>query len=577
MADELQNQQGQSSSGAYGATGAVLGAAVGGVGAHYLTRPKSKYTSHEDIINEAKDSADFSSKLEKAEGEEKDFLKAAKDVADEKGRAEKAWDDGLEAFKKNNTQGVQDSDEIKDLVKKQEEYRKTVADLEAKQPAADPVSKTVKKDPIGLIRQNTKKLNEASEELKALKASGAPKESIDAVKQRIGKYQQRIDNLYKTILDNVEFKGTEEEIKAAKAALKAELQGYAQEYMAAYDNFASVAPGHNCVVAKQNIAKEKQAMEEALKAIKEASAYDLTSVAGDKNVFFRRADAIIKGEESRLKALEKMLENYNKASNTSTTTTFFDRLNWLINGRNLPEGDDKKAIQKFINGLSDDQKKLLKGQEVTKESLEELINASKEKIKTLRTSAATVVRARGSINALGVTLADSEKAIVKKYGKGAYVDAEGNVCKGTKVIAKAPEIVIPEFELKSKVELPKEIEINITTRGKTPEVPKELTEARANLTNVTKEIETKRAALTPKPLSADEQLAKYVAEKGKKEDFVAKQVKEKSDKFAKEFEAWFKRRHGFAENSNWKIAGVAAAGALVIGGLASLLAPSKKS
>ena len=115
MADDFQVKQSSSSSGAYALTGGVVGAAAGGVGAHYLTKPK--YASHNDIINEAKDSADFKSKLEKAEGEEKKFLQAAKEVADEKANAEKTWNDEFKAFQESHKEGIKKEDA--DAIKKQ--------------------------------------------------------------------------------------------------------------------------------------------------------------------------------------------------------------------------------------------------------------------------------------------------------------------------------------------------------------------------------------------------------------------------------------------------------------------------
>ena len=75
-----------------------------------------------------------------------------------------------------------------------------------------------------------------------------------------------------------------------------------------------------------------------------------------------------------------------------------------------------------------------------------------------------------------------------------------------------------------------------------------------------------------------EQLAEFAKSKGvkDKEEFLNNSVKEKTEKFAKDFEAQFKRKWGFAEHTNWKIAGAAAAGAVVLGGLFSLFAPKNK-
>lgn len=124
MADELQIQQGSSST-PYAFTGATIGAIGGGLGAHYLTKPK--YGSYDDIIREAKDSTDFSSKIEKAEGKEKEFLTAAKELAGKEAAAGTEYDQNLEKYINDHKEGVP---------QESEDFKKQAQDLENKKKAA---------------------------------------------------------------------------------------------------------------------------------------------------------------------------------------------------------------------------------------------------------------------------------------------------------------------------------------------------------------------------------------------------------------------------------------------------------
>ena len=129
MADDFQVKQSSSNSGAYALTGGALGALGGYAGARYLTKPK--YGSYQEIIKEAKDSTDFSSKIEKAEGEEKTFLQAAKDMAAKEKAAEDKWKNEFQTYYESHKEGVVETDEYKKLVEAKNNAEKALNEKKA--------------------------------------------------------------------------------------------------------------------------------------------------------------------------------------------------------------------------------------------------------------------------------------------------------------------------------------------------------------------------------------------------------------------------------------------------------------
>ena len=204
MSDELQVQH-SSSSTPYAVTGGLLGGAAGGFGAHYLTKPK--YGSYEEIIKEAKDSTDFSSKIEKAEGDEKKFLEAAKDLAEKRTAAETEYDKDFEAWKKENPTTEKNVDakyeELKAAQTKAEE------ELEAKK-------KTLIDEQIEIIKNQPVKEGEAAltEEQIKQKATEAVKESAYKKETKaVNAAKKAAEDYYKTLPDGKAL--TAEELEAA--------------------------------------------------------------------------------------------------------------------------------------------------------------------------------------------------------------------------------------------------------------------------------------------------------------------------------------------------------------------------
>lgn len=78
-----------------------------------------------------------------------------------------------------------------------------------------------------------------------------------------------------------------------------------------------------------------------------------------------------------------------------------------------------------------------------------------------------------------------------------------------------------------------------------------------------------------KALTDAEREAAFLKELGvdSKEKYAEKAAEDAKENLKKNYKKFIERKYGFAEHANWKIAGVAAAGALVVGAIASALAP----
>ena len=125
MSDDFQVKQSSSSSGAYGLTGGVIGAAAGGFGSYHFTKPK--YGTYDDLIAEKQDS--FESKLKGADGEDKKFLDAVNDLRNAKTKAEEEYEAAIKAATEGGEAVTDDGQKAVDAAKKKLENIKNAAKL----------------------------------------------------------------------------------------------------------------------------------------------------------------------------------------------------------------------------------------------------------------------------------------------------------------------------------------------------------------------------------------------------------------------------------------------------------------
>ena len=566
MSDELsiqavnQPQVKQTSPVPYALGGAVVGGLGGAAVANYTTKPK--YASFEDIIADTKDN--FEKNAKDAISEEANQTKAinARQAAIDAGAK---WEDELNAFKEANKEGA--TPELAadhELMKQKAAIQDEIKTIES----AKATTKTVTKEPLAALRQNVKDLNKAADELRTLKAEGASKEAMAGVNNRIKALETRQEGIYNSILEGAGFKGTEAEIKAAKKDLKAKLEGYTQEYMANYDKYASIKPNRNYIDAKTKIADNNQVIDKALADIKEATGYKVkTSPAKDSAKFAKEVQTLKNIEIRKNDTLKKVLDNYSKIADTTTGGgTFLERLEnalKVLSGGTVEPKSKDKEIQEFIKNLTDAEKKVLNGKNVTKENLEQLIKDSEGRLNKLNEAAGKAIKAQAD-NVAYTKITNNELNNAKrKYGKGAYFNEKGEICVKGKPVEKAPAApALPKLDSEASKVLPKEVSYETKASGVDT---KALNDAKAKLAEVETKITDARNALPKAEAKTEEQILKEFVEKnGEKADAMKKA-------FGEDVKALLEKKI-----PNKKLAGYIAGGAAILGVLGYAIAPKNK-
>lgn len=566
MSDELsiqavnQPQVKQTSPVPYALGGAVVGGLGGAAVANYTTKPK--YASFEDIIADTKDN--FEKNAKDAISEEANQTKAinARQAAIDAGAK---WEDELNAFKEANKEGA--TPELAadhELMKQKAAIQDEIKTIES----AKATTKTVTKEPLAALRQNVKDLNKAADELRNLKAEGASKEAMEGVNNRIKALQTRQEGIYNSILESAGFKGTEAEIKAAQKDLKAKLEGYTQEYMANYDKYASIKPNRNYIDAKTKIADNNQVIDKALADIKEATGYKAkTSPAKDSAKFAKEVQTLKNIEIRKNDTLKKVLDNYSKIADTTTGGgTFLERLEnalKVLSGGTVEPKSKDKEIQEFIKNLTDAEKKVLNGKNVTKENLEQLIKDSEGRLNKLNEAAGKAIKAQADNVAYTKITNNELNNAQRKYGKGAYFNEKGEICVKGKPVEKAPAApALPKLDSEASKVLPKEVSYETKASGVDT---KALNDAKAKLAEVETKITDARNALPKAEAKTEEQILKEFVEKnGEKADAMKKA-------FGEDVKALLEKKI-----PNKKLAGYIAGGVAILGALGYAIAPKNK-
>lgn len=663
MSDELAIQQGQSTNPAYPLAGAAIGGAAGGFGAHYFTKPK--YGSFDDIIKEAKDSAEFQSKLEKAEGEEKSFLERAKEVATKRDTAGAEYDKAFEEWKKTNggVAGKVETDEYKKLVEAEQNAEKALNDKKAALAAEEIETKVEGKETLSEshkkhyetelakskrakadLEKQVAEVRKAAEELaKPIKESLTPavdsiyslreeldahrelidkmenefnatkdpaikadiRKSINETKKEYNKLSKELETLLKTsaekFAEGFEFPGLKgDKLKKAKADKAKEIRTFIESTIAERMYEKEV----NTDVIKGLVDKRDQAFD----TIKTIAKRDLSTVTPEK-AGERVQLHIDKVETPNLERLKNLKEAYKNAlaeakaaggNATTVTTEFKGKLLKIIpiegSVTTTTSTVGKDAITLAKEGLTNKEKEIL-DKIVNGKNEEEIIKAFDE----------AIAQRQNNISKLTNAVKDV-KSVAAKFtelgGEGAYV-RDGVLYKmdGAKVEVKPKTI-----KLATGIELPMPKEVAALEReiakkeAKIAELTEKLKAPEGTTTKVKKytaeqieaqiakekqALETAKAAretaykaLEDAPAKTAEELQKAFNEfKGceSKEKFMDTQAEEVTKKFKDDFKKQLERKFGFAEHANWKIAGVAAAGAALVGGLAYMLAPKDKA
>ena len=609
MADDFQVKQSSSNSGAYGLSGAVVGGLGAGYAAHRLTRPK--YGSYDDIIKEAKDSTDFSSKIEKAEGKEKEFLTAAKELAGKRAAAETEYNNAFEAWKKENPSTTKKEDakygELKTAQKQAEEA------LEAKKKALvdaefDRIKNTASKssltgtfDPAELPTL----INEATDRRKRdfytkLEVYANKKQALldklDAAKAASDKALEKQLNSEINAFERQMQEELNTEIsswyknpkaKASKRAINTAIDNATQIVATRVQEkeYSRLADTTLSTLEKQVMDKIKANGNESFNTLIDSQKGNLEGISravSHKITINRKQKNILEGVKYDY---EKMLKTAKAAGTPEDEIVKQLKILWGLISKTetvKPGAEVPKEFKAFVEGLNEEQKgaveRLLKDGEFTVENFDKALSKLDRE-----TEALTKV--------ITTDLPNFKNKIKEAGGDGAtFVDGilrdkKGNVIDMTTSRSfSKPTVVIPRA---SVADVKKAFETGEVAALTDEEIRKQAEEAvkesayqkETNAVNTAKKAAEDYYKTLPdgEALTAEQQEAKFLKEKcggaENKAKYIDGKVEEAANTFKKDFKSWLERKWGFAEHANWKIAGVAVAGAAVVGAIASAFAP----
>ena len=617
MADDFQVKQSSSSSGAYGLGGAAIGGLGAGYAAHHFTKPK--YGSYDDIIKEAKDSTDFSSKIEKAEGDEKKFLEEAKKIAGKRTEAEADFDKQFSAWKEKNP----NTEKIET-----EDYKKLVQAEKDAQTAVDKKKNELVEAKIKDIKANgnvekitidealnkkAKQIAELTKYYETQKAKGADADKLNKISERVKTAQKEADELATKLADKLNYgkltgEALDNKKKEVADAYKLGIQDRVTQKLKRFDapllsEDAKLLKDYNS--NKKIMSDLKVSYEKELKEFGKIIGKDLSVNYEDAHsleLMNNKAVALRNKQQTYVDTLTKLQDAYKKVSEGHTSSdfswrTFFENLKKLGTGEAIDpsvkdikaqlekylkdnkilDENDKKAVKRLINGEINEAniKQALDGAKNKVDSIDKQIDKINDIVKKGKDGVKETNRIKAAMQKRGVYVKDGE-LIDKKTG---------NKVKPTPNPAEKPA----QVKLPKGVDVPKDVKVDYTSKvakNMTEEEIKKQAEASIKESQYQAEADVLKNAKNAREeaykglkdgekLSDNALVEKFCKDKGyeSKTKFADKAVEDAQNKFKNEFKQWFERRHGFAEGASWKIAGVAAAGALVLGGLASLMAP----
>ena len=600
MADELnvQAQQGINPLWPIGA------AAVGGAGTYYGVNKyaSAPYKSIEDLVKEKEDT--FNGKLQNATEQQKTLMEKAKAVREQAAAAGTKYDADLAAYQEANKFGVKETPEFQELVKKQQEAEKVLADKRAElekigsegttsevspkaKQALDKVKSEIEAEKKALekfakgfntkLREGADKQFELVNEVESLQEQiraekdaakvSALKTQLAAKRAELKTVEKELDEMCKEAAETmITEKGTKSEIAKLKEAKANEIRN------TVYDIIAERT--HNESIIRTNIKEIGAAKKEAFKKIKTTIGEDLAKESSEE--VERKVGRHIKVEQSKLAKLEKFKELFAEAENKvklsgGETTLNEEILKFLgLFKKTKTSTTVKTAENMFAESLTtkeaEDFLRLVKGGSDAK-AIDKAIAASKERIQTLETATSQLKTANAEIVKLG-----GEGAYIKS---GRLYGADGKVVKfKPEQIKLANDVEVPATrKLRSLEAQQAKIEADIAEATGRSLNAQEIEARLANevnaVNNAKAAVEKARGGLEKTAERSAEDIAKEFVEKnGSKEDFVKKAV-EKSES---EIKALFEKKWG-----NGKIAGVVAAGTVLAGLIGYAIAPKRNS
>ncbi len=625
MTEDFQVKQSSSNSGAYGLTGGIIGGLGAGIAANHFTKPK--YGSYEDIIKEAKDSADFKSKIDKAEGDDKKFLEDARTLNEKRTSAEAEYDKLFEEYKKVNGKTKVETDAYKELVKAEEEANTALVNKKnelinkeiarIKEAGTGNKTATIGKS----LKHKAVQIFYATKHVNELQAKGASKEEIASATARVEALQKEAEELSAKIAEKLDYGKLTDEALANKKnevanAYKLNIQDRVNQQLRVYDK--PVVEPEFVTLSKDFMANRKaiEAQNEALKAaekeIQTLTCVDIEAFAksAHDHAAPRKIQTIVDYEQRHIDKLNVLKEAYAKATESAGKTGEFSFATLLENlkklgtpGATFEAGvvDVQKELTKYLTdtkGLTKEQqaaiKKLVNG-EINEKNIQEAIDKATTRVNDIKTAVKKAIAAEDKLE----ELAEKTNALKEKMNeKGVYVREKDGVVidKKTKEpavskVTKAPKEEPPKIKLPKGVKVPDDVKIEYQSKAAaelSEEEIKKQAEAAVKENAYKTEKEAAEAAKSAREAAygkledgvakSEEEIKKAFNESLKVTDknaYADGKVSAAKKEFLEKYAEKMKRKWGFAEHTNWKIAGAAAAGALVLGGIFSALAPKK--
>lgn len=631
MSDDFQVKQSSSSSGAYGLTGGAIGAAAGGFGSYYFTKPK--YGTYDDLIAEKQDS--FEAKLKDAKDEDKKFLDAVNELRNARANATKEYEDAIKAATEGTAPVNNEAQNAVESAKqKLENKKKALIDAEVEKRGGANVDKKeiqkienqlkeIKNKQKAAIKKINEKLVDLAEEKNKL-ATQYANATTNKEKKEILKKLNKIDdkirilslnkdlgftsadtkarndfvNKMKEVVANLQSKQEIESIPVEVGDLKKleEKAGIISDTLNKYKPIAEQIDAKNNVVYDEIRTaitnKDKNGLRSAVEKLPPEYQAIINKIKGDKPLIsekeLNRAITEIDklGSDTLVERIIKIEEKrFNKESEE------MDKVYTSI--KEALSKNDKKALEEGFNKLPANQqeklKELLKNGWVLKDFEESI-----PQLKDLH--AAEHNEFKSSMEAYKKFYDE----MIKVGGEGAHiVQVTENGKTVNRIVDKDGNLISKKLKsknMKTRVDIPENIESVTELNKKLAEIKEPENKLREEIAKGLKESdyqaeldalknaekaaeEAKKNAANAEKLSLDKATEEVNKKFGvnNKSEFIDSKAKSQADNIKNNFKKQIERKWGFAEHTNLKIAGAAVAGAIILGGLFSAMAPKSKS
>lgn len=408
-----------------------------------MTTP-AKYNSYEEILSEADDK--FTKTLETAEGEEKTLMEKARDARRAGVEAGETWQKEFEAFKAEKAPNLEEGHELLNKKAEKEALIKTLeADSGKVVETVTNGTKEVTTTVQSALNKKAKSYYNAVSKLESLISQGATKAEIDAQRQAVLNIEKDLNKFCENIAEKLEYKGNDKQISKAKERVTEKFKNYInerKEYLTRHNATAGTPiEVSNYLKDLKLQANSKQELTKALSSLTEATGKDMQALynANESNALklIERHSTL---ESKKLKTLLNMQAGFEEAvakNGAETISVKVDMRKALKEGlKSFVKGGDAtlltivkeggfNSIEEFVASLTEKDKQLLLNGEVTKETIDNAVKASQDRVKLLESAPENLKNLSNEVRYGRNFIEADMKAIRAKYGEKAFVNKEG--------------------------------------------------------------------------------------------------------------------------------------------------------